>query len=208
MRKNSSIFKNKGLLVAIFVILVGGISLGYAALSATLTINGKTNISKVGWDIHFFNASVTEGSVAGTPEGSIIDSTDPTTASWTATLEEPGDFYEFTLYVGNFGTIDAKLAQLDTDATKKWIKNNMTVTYADGDKEALSAADQAKLDEIFVYTVDDSNLIDALDKANGSTPTSFPLTFKVEFKRDIDGEDLISRPIELNYLYQLKYIQR
>lgn len=207
MRKNSSILKNKGLLVALFVILVGGISLGYAALSATLTINGTTNISKVGWDIHFFDASVTNGSVEnGTPANQIIQS-DLMTARWEATLATPGDFYEFTINVGNFGTIDAKLDQLDTDATKKWIKNNVTVKYADGDQEALSAADQTKFNKIYSYTITGTP-VDELDKANGSTPTSYPLTFRVEFNRDINGEDLIARPIKVEYMYQLKYVQR
>lgn len=208
MRKNSSIFKNKGLLVALFVILIGGISLGYAALSATLTINGTTNISKVDWDIHFFNASVTDGSVEnGTAANAIIDSNDPTTASWSATLSTPGDFYEFQLYVGNFGTINAKLAQLDTDASKKWIKNNVTVTYADGNQEALSADDQTKFNKIYSYTIT-GEPVDLLDKASGSTPTSYPLKFRVEFNRDINGEDLIERPIKVTYFYQLKYVQR
>jgi hypothetical protein len=206
MRKNSSILKNKGLLVALFVILVGGISLGYAYLSATLTINGTTNISKVGWDIHFFDATVTDGSVEnGTAAGAIIHSDDPTTASWSATLSTPGDFYEFQLYVGNFGTINAKLDQLDTDATKKWIKNTATVVYAD-DNSALSAEDQAKFDAIYTYTVT-GEPVDHLAKASGTTPTSYPLKFRVEFKRDINGEDLIDRPIKVTYFYQLKYVQ-
>lgn len=205
MRKKSSIFKKRGMLIVAFVLLVAGISFGYAALSTTLTINGKTNISKVGWDIHFFNATVTDGSVSGTEADNIINSTDRTKASWTATLAKPGDFYEFKINVGNFGTIDAKLDQLPSDPSKKYIIDTMTATYADGGGE-LSTEDKAKLDKILKYTVTGTPS-EKLAKANGTTPTSYELTFRIEFKEDIIGEDLLGKAIVLDYSYELKYVQ-
>ena len=44
------------------------ISIGYAYLSASLSINGNTTIAANTWDIHFENLSITNGSVtASTP---------------------------------------------------------------------------------------------------------------------------------------------
>ena len=202
MRKSSS-FKKRGSLIAIFVLLIAGISFGYAALSTTLTINGKTKISKVGWDIHFFDATVADGSVSGTAAADIIKA-DTTKAEWEATLSVPGDYYEFTINVGNFGTIDAKLDTLPTDATKKYIIDTMTATYEDGTE--LTAADRTKLDKLLKYTITGTP-VDKLAKANGSTPTSYALTFRVEFNDDIIGEDLLDKAVKLDYLYELKYVQ-
>lgn len=205
MRKNSSIFKKRGFVIGLFILLIGGISFGYAALSTTLTINGKTNIGKVGWDIHFFDASVTDGSVEnGTPANQIIK-TDTTKAEWSATLSEPGDFYEFTINVGNFGTIDAKLGTLPDDDTKKYIIDTMQAKYAASGEE-LSEADQTKLAKLIKYTIT-GEPADKLAKANGSTPTSYNLKFRVEFNTDIVGQDLLTEAVTLDYLYELKYVQ-
>lgn len=204
MRKKSSIFKKRGMLIAMFVLLVAGISFGYAALSTTLTINGKTNISKVGWDIHFFDAKVTEGSVSGTEENAIINSSDRTKANWTATLANPGDFYEFTIKVGNFGTIDAKLDTLPDDPSKKYVISTESVKYADGTQ--LSEEDKEQLKRLLSYTVTGTPA-DKLAKASGSTPTSYELKFRVEFNKDIIGEDLFDKVIEIDYTYELKYVQ-
>ena len=42
------------------------ISIGYAYLSAALSINGNTTIAANTWDIHFENLSITNGSVIAT----------------------------------------------------------------------------------------------------------------------------------------------
>lgn len=44
-------------------ILMLCITIGYAALNSTLNINGKSNISKNNWNIHFDNVVTTNGSV-------------------------------------------------------------------------------------------------------------------------------------------------
>ena len=52
--------------IALAVLLILAISIGYAALSTTLTINGTANIASNSWPIYFTNVQVTTGSVAAT----------------------------------------------------------------------------------------------------------------------------------------------
>ena len=89
MRKRS----NKRL-IAIAIVLLLAISIGYAALSTTLTINGTANIAANSWLIYFTNVQVKTGSVTATTTPT-ISGTSTTTLSWAVNLETPGDFYEY-----------------------------------------------------------------------------------------------------------------
>jgi len=100
--------------VIILLLLVVGISIGYAALTTTLIINGESTIKKATWDIHFANVDVKTGSVAidttqGEKAASIID-TGATTIEYTIKLAKPGDFYEFTVDAVNGGNLDAAIS--------------------------------------------------------------------------------------------------
>ena len=96
----------KYLLIAVALIFV--ISIGYAALSTTLQINGTANIASNSWDVHFANLQTTTGSVTPTTAPT-ISGTNTTELTWAVSLAEPGDFYEFTVDAVNGGTINAKI---------------------------------------------------------------------------------------------------
>ena len=136
----------KILVIAIALLLL--ISVGYAALSTTLTINGTANIAATSWKVYFTNLNVTTGSVSGanvTTAPSIPSGSTSTTAlTYTVTLEKPGDFYEFTVDVKNGGTINAKIADNgitnSTLTAAQDILANYTVTYSDG--TAIQAGDK------------------------------------------------------------------
>ena len=48
----------------VLLLLVVGLSVGYALLQTTLTINGTSKIKGNTWDIHFANLNVIDGSVS------------------------------------------------------------------------------------------------------------------------------------------------
>ena len=81
-------------LIIVFVtaLLIG---VGYAILNSSLNITGSTKIKDNIWDVHFENVNVTSGSVSA-PTPSISNGTNVT---YTVTLNQPGDFYEFTVDV-------------------------------------------------------------------------------------------------------------
>ena len=88
------------LLVSIFTLTIV-----YAALSSTLNISGNAEISAASWNIYLDNVKVKSGSVsANTSEisGSL-------SVSFNVKLDEPGDFYQFTVDVVNDGSIDAMI---------------------------------------------------------------------------------------------------
>ena len=130
--------KNK---IYLYLLVILGLTVGFALLSTTLNINGTAGIKKNTWDIHWDEESiqVTENSVqAETP----IVTEEGQKVSYAVTLELPGDFYEFTIDAVNAGTVDGLV---NIDGLNPTIKNKTTgeittlpsyikysVTYADG----------------------------------------------------------------------------
>ncbi len=95
----------------ILILLVVCLGIGYSYLNTELNINGTANINSANWSVYWNNVQVESGSVtASTPT---IDS-DKTTVSYTVTLAQPGDYYEFTVDAVNAGTIDAMIETIDS----------------------------------------------------------------------------------------------
>lgn len=193
MRRNAGNAKRKTWLVALFLVLVVGISFGYAAIQTTLTINGNTTINKVNWNIHFDNIQVTDGSVAiDTDAGDVaanISETDNTKVTYSATLVEPGDFYEFNVDVVNAGSLDALLSDIvKTELTDEQdVYTNYTVTYVSADENINGT----------VPAADDT-------LAAGETKT---LKVRVEFDTNIEASQLPSEPHTMALEYQMLYVQ-
>ncbi len=97
------------------IILLLCMSIGYAYLSATLNIEGTSNIKSNTWDVHWENVSVKGGSVTGdqVPIAAHI-LTDTTQVEYSVTLKNPGDYYEFTVDAKNAGSLDAMVSVVDT----------------------------------------------------------------------------------------------
>ncbi len=173
----------------ILIVLLLTIGLGYAFLQTDLTINGTGKINANSWNIHFDNVQVTEGSVALSTGDSIpiINSTTLTDVTYTITLKEPGDFYEFTVDVVNDGTIDAmvglvsnKLGGVEIDNTHP-LPNylNYLVTYYDGIEIATNHFLKAGESDAFKVRLEYPRDINANDLP--STVQTLTLNFRVEY---------------------------
>lgn len=171
---------NKSFVVIAILLLVVGISIGYAALSATLNITGNTTIGKATWDVHFENLNETAGSVTAVTPAAI--DAGKTNITYAVTLTQPGDFYEFTVDFKNGGTIPAKVAATPTLAglsedQKAYI--NYTATYSDGTPvQANDALDAAATKTIKVRVEYRSDITSDVLPAEG---TSAELTFAMNF---------------------------
>ena len=115
-KKNSSF-------VVIALLLIVTISIGYAALSTTLNINGTSTIKTQTWDVHFANVIETAGGVTAT-KAAAITAGQTTEVTYEVTLPTPGTFYEFTVDVVNAGSLDAKLS---ADATVEGVSDAQAV---------------------------------------------------------------------------------
>ena len=169
--------------LTILIVLIGlvtTLSVAYAVLSTTLTINGNAEVSAANWDIYLDNVKLNSNS-ATTIEPTI---TNKTTASFSTTLSEPGDFYEFTIDVVNNGDIDAMIDGVTktptlTETQAKYL--NYIVEYQNG--ESINTK-QLVAKNSFVR-----------------------LKVKVEFRKDITATDLPATSETLNLAFAVNYIQ-
>lgn len=174
--------KHTGYMVAILLLLVVGVGIGYAALTTTLSINGTSGIGKVTWDVHFENVAITSGSATATRPAAVDSNT--TTVTYEVPLATPGQFYEFTVNVKNAGTLPAKLSAdpiLSGVSTDQDVYINYTVTYSDG--SAIKANDTL---------------------AAGSTKT---IKVRVEYDKNVTASQLPTTAQTLNLTYSMNYIQ-
>ena len=180
MKKKSK--KNSSYLIAILLLLLVGVSVGYAALSTTLNINGKSTIGKATWDVHFENLKVTSGSVTAT-KAATIDSGN-TNITYEIPLNTPGEYYEFTVDVANDGTIPAKVSAAPTLSginTSADVYLNYTVTYADG--RAIAVNDKLAVGGTATYKV------------------------RVEFDQNISSSQLPTNGATLDLAFAVNYVQ-
>ena len=175
--KKKSSFKNSAVLL-----LLIGVGIGYAVISTTLNITGKTTIGKSSWDVHFENLVTTTGSVTPT-QAAVIDS-GKTNITYEIPLELPGDFYEFTVDVVNDGSIDAmienvvKTPELTTEQAK-YLKYE--ITYQNGESIAT--------------------------KQLLAKETTMPIKVRIEYRKDISNSDFPTASTTLDLSLTLEYIQ-
>ena len=175
-----SMLKKRNMYLIIVFITALVIGVGYAILNSNLNIAGSTKVKDNIWNIHFENVNVTSGSVSA-PTPTINNGTNVT---YTLTLNNPGDFYEFTVDVKNSGTIDAMIGSISntglTTEQKKYM--DYTATYSDG--------------------------IDIEEKQELKANKKETIKVRVEFKKDIDASDLPSENQTLNLTLNMNYVQR
>ena len=166
-------FRKKNITILLLVMLLL-LTVGYAALSTTLKINGTIDVSKASWDVHFENVNITPGSVTAT-QAPTTNNTNTTEMNYTINFTKPGDFYEFTTDIVNDGTIDAMIDVVD---------NNAYATVASTTPIALPSYLTSST------TYDDGVLIQQNQMITHET--SEKIKVRIEFKKDISASDLPS----------------
>ena len=166
--------------LCLVAVCVFTLTIAYAALSVTLNIQGNAQVVASTWDIHLDNVKVTSGSVSGTTPSI----TSPTTATFSTTLNMPGDFYEFTIDVVNAGSIDAMIDSVTkeptlTEAQAKYL--NYIIEYENGE------------------TITTKQLV--------SKNSSVRLKVRVEFRKDVIASDLPTTSETLNLSFTVNYTQ-
>ena len=185
--------QNKFLFVtSIALILMLTLTLGSAILSNTLSIIGNTKIKENSWIIYFTDVRVSTDSVEAEKEAKIVDYA-KTRIEFTANLKNPGDFYEFTVYTVNDGTIDAMVKSIErsvlTEEQQKYL--DFDVTYDNGtpirECDELNAGKRRRIKgivkfkdgiDVSLYPKDDITLdlffnINYVQKDNACTPQDF-----------------------------------
>lgn len=146
--------------VALSLILsVVGISVGFAAMSTSLNVNGTANLVPSTWKIKFNNLS--NPTIDGTAEvvNAPVIQSDTHIGNYEVKLTKPGDKVVYTFDITNSGDVNAELSSYDFDEPTitgtgdtaendaKVVKDNLvyTLTYADG--SAIKENDTLNKDE-------------------------------------------------------------
>ncbi len=172
---------NKPLLYFVFFVFAS-VTVGYAALSTTLSITGKGTLSKNSWDIHFENLVIVDNGASAVTTAPTIDST-KTKVSFNITLSKPGDSYEFSVDAVNKGTIDAMLSGFSATSLTADQQKYLTYTVTYGDGATISTKDYLK------------------------KGTSETIRVRVRFRDDLTATDLPSSAETLNLTATFVYVQ-
>ncbi len=175
----------KALAIVVLVIAVIGLSVAFAALSQTLTINGSAYLNATKWGIKFENLSspIKVGDATVTGEAKINESTYVEIANMNVNLKTPGDSVTYNVDLVNEGTINAKIEKIE--------------------KTALTE-EQAKYLSFKVIKEDGQELNEGYILGK---ETRIPLTIKIEFKKDITKEDLPKETSEITLSYKINFVQ-
>ncbi|MFR5756249.1 MAG: hypothetical protein ACLUD7_02235 [Lachnospiraceae bacterium] len=179
--------------LSLFALLVAvlGLTVAFAALSQTLTINGSAMVNTASWDVHFEKINSVPGVVI---EGTSI-------SNLNLTVEKPDDYDEYDFYILNVGTINAKIDSIEKSElctlqspveSCDW-DNDGTVTQTDIDKVndniSLTFFYLGKDDTVLSYKKGD--IINSGDKITGGVRLDYN-------KVSIDGgEPTITESTEL-----------
>ena len=129
--------KKKSILIGALLAVVVLMGIAYAAFASNLTITGTGSVSS-NWCIGFDSTrtsdyTATAGITGGTvPTGSMAFSGDScgsnykTTASLNASFKQPGDKIEYTLTIGNKGTLPAAIESINVD--NQSVTSDTTIT--------------------------------------------------------------------------------
>ena len=177
--------------IMILLLLIVGLGIGYALISTDLTINGVGKFANQSWNVHFEdltlnpnNVSLSSGDVAAT-----IDQTTMTDITFTVTLQEPGDFYEFEVAATNDGSMDAMVGLVTNNLNSNPISaQNPVPTYA---RYTATYSDGVEIEPY--------HLLEA----------GYSETYKVrlEYRTDIDAEDLPNTVQTLTFNFGVEYVQ-
>ena len=178
--------KKRTKLLAIMVIVIMLMNVGYAFLKRNMKINGNATMKNKSWNIYFTNVQPTTGSVTPTTAPT-TSGTSTTTLTWVASMDTPGQFYEFTVDAVNNGTIDAMINTATEDIVKSTLTRGQrryldyTVKYSDG-------AEVEQYDRL----------------AAGATEK---LRIRVEFKNNITPSELPGTAQQVTFTYTANYVQ-
>lgn len=174
----------KNYIIVVALLLIVGISIGYAAITTALNINGSLSIKSAKWDVKFTDVNVTEGSVTATKPATISDDKN-TKVEYEIEFQQPGDFYEFTVKVKNAGTMDAVIQDVELSGAESYDYLKYIVNYADSGEEV--------------------NIGDELKHTEGENEKTIKV--RVEYMDNVYAEDLPTMDEEATLTFSVTYKQ-
>ena len=177
--------RTKALVVVVLLIVVAGLTIAFAALSATLNINGTAYLDAAKWGIKFENLSSPTkiGSATTTGTAKIEESKSAEITGINVSLLNPGDKVTYTVDLVNEGTINAKIDNIEKTVLTSEQQRYLTFKVTDQNEKEISQGD-------------------ILGK--GETRN---LTITIEFIKDLTKEDLPTSTSTISLSYKLNFVQ-
>lgn len=121
--------KFRALAIAAICVAIVGVSVAYAALSATLNITGDVTVKDNQFNVKWTSKTniQTTGEATVTKDVTIADS-ESQKITWAADFNMPGDSITFTATLKNVGNVPARLAA-ETESTKYITGGNAAFEY-------------------------------------------------------------------------------
>ena len=169
----------KALAIVVLVIAVLGLTIAFAALSQTLTINGNAKLDASKWGLKFDNIILASGNeyVEGTANIKTEDNT--VIENMNVRLTTPGDKVVYTVDLVNEGSINAKIDEIVKTTTPDYLTFKVI-------KE-----NNQELEEGYVL----------------GKETRIPLRIEIEFIKDITKEDLPKETSTITLSYGVTFVQ-
>ena len=177
--------RTKALVIVVLLIVVVGLTVAFAALSATLNINGTAYLDAAKWGIKFENLSSPTkiGSATTTGTAKIEETKSAEINGINVNLSTPGDKVTYTVDLVNKGTINAKIDNIEKTVLTSEQQRYLTFKVTDQNGKEISQGD-------------------ILGK--GETRN---LTITIEFIKDLTKEDLPTRASTISLSYKLNFVQ-
>ena len=175
----------KMLSLSAVIVAVLGLTVAFAALSATLNINGTAYLDAAKWGIRFENLSSPTkiGSATTTGTAKIEETKAAEITDINVSLSIPGDKVTYTVDLVNEGTINAKIDKIEkttlTEEQQKYL--TFKVTYKDGTE------------------VSEGDILSKEERKN--------LIITIEFIKDLTKEDLPKQTSTISLSYKLNFVQ-
>lgn len=177
--------RTKALVVVVLLIVVAGLTVAFAALSATLNIKGTAYLDAAKWGIKFENLSEPEsiGTATTTGTAKIEETKSAEINDINVSLSTPGDKVTYTVDLVNEGTINAKIDKIEktvlTEEQQKYL--TFKVAYTNG------------------LEVSEGDIL-----SKGETKN---ITITIEFIKNLTKEDLPTSTSTISLSYKLNFVQ-
>lgn len=148
--------RNNDKFIAVVALLfaVVCLSVGFAALSTSLSINGSATVQSSTWSVRFLDGSLkvqTSSNVAGTVSATTPTLSATTIGDFSVTMKAPNDTVNYIFSVTNNGSYNAKISSITiptptcsstptTEATKVCSKLSYTLKYYDNNTVGANVA--------------------------------------------------------------------
>ena len=177
--------RTKALVIVVLLIVIAGLTVAFAALSATLNINGTAYLDAAKWGIRFENLSSPTkiGSATTTGTAKIEETKAAEITDMNVSLSIPGDKIVYTVNLVNKGTINAKIDNIEKTVLTSEQQRYLTFKVTDKDGYEIKQGD-------------------ILEK--GETKK---ITITIEFIKDLTKEDLPKQTSTISLSYKLNFVQ-